>query len=118
MLKVNELASEFYDMQGIKLLMNILRNDCQQDYQLAYNVILSLWILSFHDYARKDFEDYDLMLIEKVLKILDYSNKEKVVRVVLLLLQSLSTSKKALEIISDLSTLELIEKLQQRHWVD
>jgi len=58
------------------------------------------------------------MLVEKVLKILDYFNKEKVVRAVLLLLQSLSSSKKALEIISDLSTLELIEKLQQRHWVD
>ena len=93
-------------------------NDCQQDYQIAYNVIISLWILSFHDYARKDFEDYDLMLVEKVLKILDFFNKEKVVRAVLLLLQSLSSSKKALEIVSDLSCIELIEKLQQRHWVD
>jgi len=42
-------------------------------------VIISLWILSFHDYARKDFEDFDQMLIEKTLKILDFFNKEKVV---------------------------------------
>ena len=118
MMKINELASEFYDMNGIKLLLNYLQNDCQADYQLAYNVIISFWILSFHEYARRDFEDYDLMLVEKIIKILDYFNKEKVVRAVLLLLQSLSSSKKALEIISDLSCLELIEKLQQRHWVD
>jgi len=52
------------------------------------------------------------MLVEKVLKILDFFNKEKVVRAVLLLLQSLSSSKKALEIVSDLSCIELIEKLQ------
>lgn len=86
MLKINELASEFYDMNGIKLLINLLQNDCQADQQLAYNVIISFWILSFHEYARRDFEDYDLMLVEKILKILDFFNKEKVVRAVLLLL--------------------------------
>lgn len=37
---------------------------------------------------------------------------------VLLLLDSLSSSKKALEIMSDLNAVEIITKLQQRHWVD
>jgi hypothetical protein len=29
LLKINELASEFYDMNGVKLLVNLLQNDCQ-----------------------------------------------------------------------------------------
>jgi hypothetical protein len=52
------------------------------------------------------------------LKVLDFFNKEKLVRIVLLLLDSLSNSKLCLEILSDLSCLQIIEKLQQRHWVD
>lgn len=81
--------------------------------------MVSLWILSFHDYSLRDFEDRSQDLIEKVLKTLDFFNKEKLVRIVLLLLDSLSSaSKTCLEIMSDLSCLQIIEKLQQRHWVD
>jgi V-type H+-transporting ATPase subunit H len=57
-------------------------------------------------------------LIEKCLKILDFFNKEKVVRITLLLMENLTHHKTCLEIMSDLNGLELIQKLQQRHWVD
>ena len=109
--KINELASEFYDHQGIAMLSSMLVSKCLNDYQLAYNVLVSLWILSFHDYARTDFEDMEKDLIERCLKILDFFNKEKVVRMTLHLLDSLSSSRKCLEIMSDLSCLDLITKL-------
>ncbi len=70
-----------------------------------------MWIVSFHDYAKTEFEDMEKDLIERCLKILDFFNKEKVVRMTLLLLESLSSSKKCLEIMSDLSCLDLVTKL-------
>lgn len=57
--KVNELAKEFYDLNGLQTLVKMLEDNCLHDYQLAYNVLVSLWILSFHDYARTNFEDRD-----------------------------------------------------------
>lgn len=108
MVKINELASQFYDLNGMGKLSNFLDNECMQDYQIAYNVLVSLWIMSFHDYARLNFEDRDQDLIEKVIKMLDFYNKEKVVRLVLLIFDSLSSSKLALEIMSDLNALEII----------
>lgn len=38
-----------------------------------------------HEFAQKCFEEVGLDIIEKVAKILDYFNKEKIVRIVLLL---------------------------------
>lgn len=111
MVKINKLASEFYDLQGMVTLSEFLTDECLHDYQIAYNVLVALWVLSFQDYARRDFEDMEQDLIEKCLKVLDYFNKEKVVRITLLLLENLSSSRKCLEIMSDLSSLELIEKL-------
>ena len=58
------------------------------------------------------------MLIEKLLKVLDYFTKEKVVRAFLLLFDSLSSSKKCLEIMSDLSCTEFFSRLQQRNWAE
>jgi hypothetical protein len=112
LVKINELASSFYDMNGIKILMNMLQQHGFEDQQLTYNVLISLWIFSFHDFARKDFEDLDMMLIEKLLKVLDYFTKEKVVRAFLLLFTSLSSSLKCLEIMSDLSCAEIFQRLQ------
>lgn len=116
--KINELAREFVDLNGIQKLIEMLENECLNDYQIAYNVLVTLWILSYHDFALKSFESPALDLIEKSLKILDFFNKEKVVRVTLLLMENLCHHKQSLEILSDLNGLELIQKLQQRHWVD
>lgn len=116
--KINELAEEFYNLHGMRKLIKMLDNECLRDYQLSYNVLTSLWILSFHDYGLADFEDVEQDLIEKSIKVLDFFNKEKVVRMCLMLMTSLSSSKLCLEIMSDLNCLELVQKLQQRHWVD
>lgn len=116
--KINELAQEFVELNGINKLLEMLDRECLSDYQIAYNVLVTLWILSYHDFALKYFESPTLDLIEKALKILDFFNKEKVVRVTLLLMENLAHYKGCLEIMSDLNGLELISKLQQRHWVD
>lgn len=87
--KINELAREFVDLNGIGKLIQLLNNECSSDYQIAYNVLVTLWILSYHDFALKSFEDPTLDLIDKCFKMLDYFNKEKVVRVTLLLMENL-----------------------------
>lgn len=118
LLKINELAISYTEFQGINTLQGILLTDALDDYQIAYNTLCCLWIMSYHPECMKQFEIPENELIENVLKVLDFFNKEKVVRMTLLLLSTLKKSHGCLEIMSDLNTLELIEKLQQRHWVD
>jgi len=66
----------------------------------------------------KGFEDYRLMILEKVCKVLDYFNKEKIVRIILLLFDNLKNNEICLELMSDINALTIITKLQNRHWVD
>ena len=119
LLKTNELAMEFERSGGFEIFKRFLENDCTTDHQIAYNVIASLWIISYHPFALKRFEDYNLAIIENSVKILDYFNKEKIVRVVLLLLDNLKQQSEAChEIMSDIGVMGTVIKLQNRHWVD
>jgi hypothetical protein len=52
---------------------------------MAYNVIATLWILSYHEFSFEHFGDFGLNIIELVSKVLDYFNKEKIVRIVCML---------------------------------
>lgn len=52
---------------------------------MAYNVIATLWILSYHEFSYEHFGDFGLNVIELVSKVLDYFNKEKIVRIVCML---------------------------------
>lgn len=70
---------------GFAIFSKYLDYECIEEHQVAYNVIGALWILSVHEFAQKGFEEAGLDIIEKVAKILDYFNKEKIVRIVLLL---------------------------------
>ena len=75
--------------------------------------------MSYHDFSLKFFEDYSLNIIERAVKVLDFFNKEKVVRIVLLLLDNLKIASEGChEIMSDIGVLNLTIKLQNRHWVD
>lgn len=119
LLKTNELAREFERSGGFDIFNNFLGSDCIQEHQVAYNVIAALWIISYHPFALKRFEDYTMEIIERAVKILDYFNKEKIVRVVLLLLDNLKQQSEGChEIMSDIGVLNTIVKLQNRHWVD
>jgi hypothetical protein len=62
-----------------------LEHECVEDFQIAYNVICALWVISYHPFAMTGFEDFSLSIIEKVAKVLDFFNKEKIVRIVLML---------------------------------
>lgn len=118
-MKTNELAREFERSNGFAIFSKFLEQDCIVDHQVAYNVIAALWIMSFHQFTLKRFEDYSLEIIERSVKILDYFNKEKIVRIVLLLLDNLKTASEAChEIMSDIAVLNTVIKLQNRHWVD
>lgn len=44
-----------------------------------------MWVLSYHHFSLVHFGDYGLNLIEHTSKILDYYNKEKIVRIVCML---------------------------------
>ena len=112
LLKTNELAYNFTRNHGFKIFSNLLEKECTEDHQVAYNVVAALWILSYHQFTLKDFEDYSLNIIEKAVKVLDFFNKEKVVRIVLLLLDNLKTASDGChEIMSDIGVLNLSIKL-------
>lgn len=117
MVKTNELARDFCDRQGF-FLMKCLLEDCTKISQIAYNVTCTLWILSFHPFAIKGFTDYQLGIIEGVTKILDYFNKEKIVRIVLMLFDNIKTDSGCLEHLSMVNAFNLVTKLQNRPWVD
>ena len=85
MVKTNELAKDFVDRQGFQLFKVLLEDDCIKNGQIAYNVVCTLWILTYHPFALKGFTDFQLGIVEHVSKILDYFNKEKIVRIILMM---------------------------------
>lgn len=118
LLKTNELARDFEVAGGFNIISKLLFNDtkgegeCTRDHQIAYNVIAALWISSYHEFTLKRFEDFNLGIIEKAVKVLDYFNKEKVVRIVLLLLDNLKNASEGChEIMSDIGVLNTVIKL-------
>ena len=48
LLKTNELAYNFTRNHGFKIFSNALDDECTKDHQVAYNVVSTLWILSYH----------------------------------------------------------------------
>jgi hypothetical protein len=63
LLKTNELAKEFVDQGGFELFSNYLNYECIKSYQIAYNVINALWIISYHPFSSRGFEDYRVSYI-------------------------------------------------------
>ena len=49
---------------------------------------------------------------------MDYFNKEKIVRIVLLLFDNIKTNENCLEQLADINALNIFTKLHNRHWVD
>ena len=84
--KRNYLAKEFSKDQSFVFLSETLEGDCKNDPQVAYNYICLSWILSFHQYTQRFFASHELVLVEKMSKLLDYHNQEKIVRIFLLLI--------------------------------
>jgi hypothetical protein len=89
LLKCNDLAEIFVNGSSFNVIGKLLEGPCLSEPQIAYNVVTTLWILSAHEYSQQYFEDYNRAIIEKVSKILDYFNTEKVVRIMLMLFDSL-----------------------------
>ena len=74
--------------------------------------------MSYHEFSYELFEDYSSGVIEKVSKILDFFSWEKIVRIMLNLFGNLKHNAVCQEHLSDIDCLNLIIKLQNRHWVD
>jgi len=96
----------------------MLEGPCLKTPQVGYNVACMLWILSYHKFALEFFEDYTLALIEKVTKICDFFNWEKITRMILMLIENLKDHPVCQEHLSDIDAYNMIIKLQNRHWVD
>lgn len=79
---------------------------------------MTLWILSYHDFALVKFSDYGNNIIESVAKILDYFNTEKIVRIVCMLFNNIKTDENCLEHLSMINALNMVIKLQKKPWVD
>lgn len=119
LLKTNDLARDFIDRKGMKTIYHrLLQEECIENGQIAYNVCCTLWILSYHDFAMEPFTDFKLNIIEHVSKILDYFNKEKIVRIICMLFDNLKDNGQCLEHLSMVNALNIVMKLQNRPWVD
>lgn len=77
-----------------------------------------LWILSYHSFAIQFFQDFNLNVVEHIAKILDFSNKEKIVRMIALIFNNLKNDEICLEHLSMINALNLVIKLRNRPWVD
>ena len=88
-LKTNDLAKEYSTKHSFAMISNLLDNECLNSYQVSYNVLCMLWILSYHTFTHQYFEDYTLNIIEKVTKVMDYHSKEKIARIMLMLFDNL-----------------------------
>lgn len=118
MVKTNQLANEFSNNLGFRILNELLEGPCMSNAQIAYNVITTLWILSYHERSLEFIADYNRGLIEKVSKILDQFSWEKIVRIMMMLFNNLKDHPVCQEHLSDIDCLNLVIKLQNRHWVD
>ena len=71
----------------------------------------ALWIVSYHGSAITEFEASQYEIIEKVAKVLDYFNKEKLVRIILHLFLNLKDHEGCLEQMSDINAISIVTKL-------
>jgi hypothetical protein len=117
-LKTNDLAKEFSTKQSFTMISYLLDSECLQSHQVSYNVLCMLWILSYHDFTHEYYEDYTMAIIEKVTKVMDYHSKEKIARIMLMLFDNLKDIPDCQDHLSEIDALNLIIKLQNRHWVD
>lgn len=118
-LKTNELAKIFCENKSsFKIISDYLEGPSLSQPQIGYNVMVILWILSYHSFAHIYFEDYTLAIIEKTAKVLDFFSWEKIARMMLMLFDNLKENQICQEHLSDIDALSLIVKLQNRHWVD
>ena len=119
LLKINKIAEQFIQTRGFNYLQKVLiSTECHQDPQIAYNVCCCFWILSYHKFALHGFQDFQLNVVEHIAKILDFSNKEKTVRMICLIFNNLKDDEICLEHLSMINALNLVIKLRNRPWVD
>lgn len=111
LMKTNKLAKNFCNALGFKIMDQLLEGPCIENAQIAYNVIGTLWVLSYHERSHSYFQDYRLAIIEKVSKVLDFFSWEKIVRIMLMLFDNLKTNTICQEHLSDIDALSLIIKL-------
>jgi len=119
LVKQNWLARHFVEMsRGFDVLSHWLMHDCTNtsNDQLTYNTLCMLWIVSVHDFTLPKFDEHEI--IEKVAKILDYYNKEKIVRIAMMLFESVMRDKECMDHLSMVNAIVLVGKLKNRVWVD
>jgi hypothetical protein len=93
------------------VISDLLEGPCLEQPQIGYNVVVILWILSYHEFTHKYFEDYTIAIIEKVSKILDFFSWEKIARIMLMLFDNLKEIPVCQEHLSDIDALSMIIKL-------
>lgn len=114
LVKNNLLARHFvenskgFDVLSLWLSSKEYCQDTRQD-QLTYNTLAILWTVSVHDFTLPMFEEHEI--VQHVAKILDYYNKEKIVRIALMLFQSVSRDKDCMDQLSMVNAMVIVAKL-------
>ena len=88
LLKHNDIVRQFYDNHGIRILTELMIQELD-DMQTCYNIIVCLWIISFKHYAIDGFESPKIGVIETVARVLHLYNREKIIRITLMLFSNL-----------------------------
>jgi hypothetical protein len=114
----NFLAKKFSNFQSFTYVSKALESNAKSNPQVAYQIMATLWVLSFHDYTIEYFGNHNLEIIERMAKLLDYHNQEKIVRIFLLIMDQLKEKKDTEEFMSEIDISTILNKLAARYWVD
>ena len=117
LLKHNVLVRQFSDNNGVRILTDLLTQELD-DMQTCYNTIVCLWILSFKPYTWEAFENPKNGVIEQVARVLHLYNREKIIRITLMLFKNLITREKCVELMLEVNLLTDLNRMATRHWVD
>lgn len=117
LLKHNDMVRQFYDNHGVRVLTDLMVQELD-DMQTCYNIIVCLWVISFKHYALEAFENPKVAVIETVARVLHLYNREKIIRITLMLFSNLVGSEKCVEMMIEVKLMTDLARLKNRHWVD
>ena len=63
--------------------LNYLLIKEREDKQVCYNILTSIWIITFKPHTRMFFENRQNEFIENIIKVLQLHGNEKIVRIIL-----------------------------------
>ncbi|KAK4337635.1 hypothetical protein RND71_042122 [Anisodus tanguticus] len=117
LLKEPVVRSSFVRADGVKLLVPLISPaSTQQSIQLLYETCLCVWLLSYYEPAIEYLSTS--RALPRLIEVVKGSTKEKVVRVVILILRNLLSKGTFSAQMVDLGVLQIVQSLKAQTWSD